>query len=92
LTVKDSLRAKLTENFSPSSLTIEDQSQRHTGHAGARSGGETHFRVVIIAEAFEGLSKIERQRAVYRVLQDELRGPVHALSLIVLAPSEAGNL
>jgi BolA protein len=54
--------------------------------------GETHFQVRIVAAAFEGLSRVERQRRVYSALKDELAGPVHALSLSALTPSEAPPL
>ena len=52
--------------------------------------GETHFRVRIVSEAFNGLSHVERQRKIYAVLEDELAGPVHALALTTLTPDEAG--
>jgi BolA protein len=68
---------------------IEDESARHAGHAGARPEGETHFRVRIVSGAFEGLSRVERQRKVHAVLKVELVGRVHALSLTTLTPDEA---
>ena len=90
--VADSIRQKLTAAFAPQSLDVVDESHRHAGHAGATrddgSQGETHFRVRLVSAAFEGISRVERQRRVYAALADELRGPVHALSLTVLAPSE----
>src|SRR3984957_6458260 len=88
--VAESLRAKLSAAFSPTSLTIDDQSARHAGHAGAREGGESHFNVVIEAAAFEGLNRVQRQRAVLAALAEELAGPVHALSISARAPGEAG--
>jgi BolA protein len=83
------LRNKLTAAFAPSRLEIEDDSARHAGHAGAGSGGESHFTVVIEAAAFEGASRVQRQRMVYGALAEELSGPVHALSLKARAPGEA---
>ncbi|HEY1425220.1 MAG TPA: BolA family protein [Caulobacteraceae bacterium] len=88
--VAESLRAKLTAAFSPSSLQIDDESARHAGHAGARAGGESHFNVLIEAAAFEGVPRVARQRMVYAALADELAGPVHALSVKALAPGERG--
>jgi BolA family transcriptional regulator, general stress-responsive regulator len=82
------LRDKLTDAFQPIRLEITDDSDRHAGHAGAREGGESHFTVLIEAAAFAGQPKVARQRMVYRVLADELAGPVHALSLKALAPGE----
>ena len=82
------IREKLAAAFAPDELAIEDESARHAGHSGARPGGETHFRVRIVARAFEGLGRVEHQRRVYAVLADELKDRVHALALTVLAPSE----
>ena len=86
--VADRIRAKLTDALAPSRLTLHDESHRHAGHAGARPEGETHFRVEIVAAAFAGKSRIARQRLVYAVLAEELAGPVHALSVVTLAPNE----
>jgi BolA protein len=88
--VADSLTRKLSAAFSPSRLQVDDDSGRHSGHAGARDGGESHFNVTIEAEAFAGVSRVQRQRMVYAALADELAGPVHALSVKALAPGEGG--
>jgi BolA protein len=82
------LRRRLTEAFAPQRLEIVDESHRHAGHAGARPGGETHFRVTVAAAAFVGQNRLARQRAVYAVLAEELAGGVHALSLTALTPDE----
>ena len=84
----EAIQHKLTEAFSPSRLEIEDDSARHAGHAGASTSGESHFNVVIQAQAFEGAPKVARQRMVYRTLAEELAGPLHALSVKALAPGE----
>lgn len=89
-TVAETIRRKLDYAFAPLRLDIVDESHRHAGHAGARPEGETHFRVEIVAAAFSGKSRLERQRLVYGALTEELAGPVHALSLATLAPDEAG--
>jgi len=86
--VADTLRTKLTAAFSPARLEIIDDSHRHAGHAGARPEGETHFNVTIVAEAFAGKSRVERQRLVYAALAQELRERVHALQLSTLTPDE----
>jgi BolA protein len=84
----ETIHDKLVAAFAPTRLEIEDDSARHAGHAGASAGGESHFNVVIEAQAFEGAAKVARQRMVYRALADELAGPVHALSVKALAPGE----
>jgi BolA protein len=86
--ISEAIRLKLTTAFQPSRLEIADDSSRHAGHAGARAGGESHFDVVIEAEAFRGASRVARQRLVYRTLAEELAGPVHALTVKALAPGE----
>ena len=88
--VIEAIRTKLSTAFSPARLEVEDDSARHHGHAGATPGGESHFNVVIEARIFEGMGRVQRQRAVYGALAEELAGPVHALSLKALAPGETG--
>ena len=83
--------AKLRAAFSPARLVIIDESHKHHGHAGWREGGETHFRVEIVAAAFRDVPRIERQRLVCRALADELAGGVHALALHALAPDEQSS-
>lgn len=86
--VAETIRRKLQSAFQPERLEVIDQSAQHAGHAGAHEGGESHFDVVIQSVAFEGRSRVLRQRDVYAVLKDELAGPVHALSVKALAPNE----
>ncbi|MCH8182493.1 MAG: BolA family transcriptional regulator [Proteobacteria bacterium] len=87
--VKDTIQAKLEAGLSPESIEIVDESDLHAGHAGAREGGESHFRVAVVSGEFAGKSRIERQRLVYALLAAEMAGPVHALSLTTLAPGES---
>ncbi|HVK42344.1 MAG TPA: BolA family protein [Phenylobacterium sp.] len=84
----ETIHDKLTAAFSPTRLEIQDDSDRHAGHAGATPGGESHFNVLIEAQAFAGTSKVVRQRLIHKALSDELAGPVHALSIKALAPGE----
>jgi BolA protein len=88
--VTQAIRDKLTAAFQPERLEVIDDSARHAGHSGAPEGGESHFNVVIVAEAFKGRGRVERQRAVYTALSEELAGPVHALSVKAFAPGEQG--
>ncbi|MEE9140586.1 MAG: BolA family protein [Alphaproteobacteria bacterium] len=82
------MKEKLAAAFSPVRLEVVDESHKHAGHAGARPEGETHFRIEIVSVAFEGKSRLVRQRMVHEVLAQELAGPVHALSLRTLTPAE----
>jgi len=88
MSVADTIRTKLTERFAPNRLEIEDESRRHIGHEGARTGCETHFAVTIVSGAFSGESRVARQRLVYQTLAEELATQVHALSLTTLTPDE----
>ena len=83
------IQRKLTEFLAPSALEIVDESHLHAGHAGARPEGETHFRVRVVAAAFDGKSRLERHRMIHRLLTAELAGSVHALALTTLTPGEA---
>ena len=78
---------KLHLHLRPAHLEIVDESNLHEGHAGARSGGG-HYRVTIVSESFEGLTAPQRHRLVYRVLDTEMHGVIHALSLSTLTPAE----
>jgi BolA protein len=84
------IERKLTEAFTPQSLKVLDESHQHEGHAGHRPGGETHFRVYIVAGAFKGKSRIERHRMINGILSDELAAGVHALAIHAAAPGEGG--
>lgn len=88
MAVVDQIRAKLTSGLQPLRLDVADDSHLHAGHAGAREGGESHFTVEVVSAAFEGMGRVARQRLVYDLLKDELAGPVHALALRTIAPSE----
>ena len=87
--VADTIAAKLTTIFSPTRLEVVDDSHRHHGHAGHREGGESHFNLLIEAQAFAGQGRVTRQRLIHQALADELAGPVHALSIVAKAPGEA---
>ncbi|MEO1137411.1 MAG: BolA family protein [Pseudomonadota bacterium] len=89
--VSDSIAQKLKDALTPERLEVTDESHLHAGHAGAPEGGESHFRLLIVSAAFEGLSRVARQRLVNDALRDELAGPVHALAMKTLTPDEASQ-
>ena len=86
--VVDTITDKLNRAFAPESLRVVDESEQHRGHAGHRPGGETHFRIHIVAQVFEGKSRLERHRLINQTLADELKGRVHALAIHAMAPRE----
>jgi BolA protein len=71
------------------SLDVVDESHLHAGHAGARAGGETHYRVTIASARFSGRGRVERHRMIYALLADEIAAGVHALALHTKAPEES---
>lgn len=90
------IREKLTAAFAPARIELEDDSWKHAGHhheggMDAKDGGESHFQLMIVSDAFEGQGRIARQRAVNAALRDELSGPVHALSVRALTVREAAS-
>jgi len=84
----DLITKKLTEAFAPQSLRVLDESHQHEGHAGHRPGGETHYRVYIVSEAFKGKTRLERHRMINQSLSAELAGAIHALAIHAAAPDE----
>jgi BolA protein len=89
MTMKERIEARLFEGLAPSALEIIDESHLHAGHGGAREGGETHYRIHIVAAGFAGKGKVARHRMVYALLAAEFADGVHALALQTLAPGEA---
>ena len=81
--IEANIESKLIDEFSPSRLRIDNDSKRHAGPA-----TESHFRVVIVADAFDGCNRVKRQRMVYACLNEELAGPIHALQMKCLTPDE----
>jgi BolA protein len=82
----EQLRLALQRELKPLSLDIHDDSASHAGHAGAREGG--HFRVELVAEAFQGRSQLERHKLVYAAVAPLMGRGVHALSIVARTPEE----
>lgn len=82
------LRTKLERALQPQELEIVDQSDLHRGHGGYHPQGESHFKVIVVAQAFNRSSTLQRHRQIYSLLAEELAGRVHALSITALTPQE----
>jgi BolA family transcriptional regulator, general stress-responsive regulator len=82
------IETKLAQALHPTSLKVLDDSARHAGHTGAPDGGQSHFKVEIVSAEFTGQSRLARQRRIYALLADEMKGSIHALSVIARAPGE----
>ena len=89
----DRITATLTAAFSPAVLKVTDDSAHHAGHVGARGGsGQTHYSVLLVSDAFRGMPRVARSRAVHAALADEFgdveAGGMHALALTLRTPEE----
>lgn len=82
------IEKRLTDALVPQHLAVIDDSEKHRGHAGHDARGESHFTVTVVSSAFEGQNRVARQRMVNAALADLLRDRVHALAMVVRAPSE----
>ncbi|EPZ34476.1 bola-like protein [Rozella allomycis CSF55] len=84
------MESKLTAAFKPSKLVIVDESNQHAGHAGVADAPspETHFNITIVSDEFKGKISVQRHRSVYKVLDDEFKKGLHALSLKTLTMEE----
>ena len=88
MTIGERIREKLAAALTPTRLDVVDESHMHAGHAGARVGGDSHFRVAVASVAFTGLSRVERQRKVNALLTEEFADGMHALSVTARTPEE----
>jgi BolA protein len=86
------INAALTQAFTPAIIRVEDDSGRHAGHAGAQAGGESHYNVLLVSTAFQGVGRVARSRAVHAALAAEFgpaeQGGMHALALTLRTPEE----
>jgi len=81
----------LRDAFAPIHFVLTDESGLHSGHAGAQPGGETHYRLAMVSSTFEGLSRVARQRLIYHAVCEEFDTGLHAFSLDLKTPKEAGS-
>jgi BolA protein len=78
----------LQETLHPTHLTVLDESEQHRGHGGWREGGETHFRIDIVSEAFAGKTRVARHRLINDALKGAFERGLHALAIGAKAPGE----
>ncbi len=72
----------------PLELIINDESHKHKHHQDFGGAQETHFALKIVSQAFIDKSMVARHKMVYKLLEQELKGPVHALALSTLTKDE----
>lgn len=88
MTLRDWMVETLTRELQPQSISVEDESHLHAGHAGWREGGETHFRIDVVSPAFAGKTRVERHRIVNGALAEAFSRGLHALAVKARAPGE----
>ena len=88
----DRLHTALTAAFVPVVISVQDDSAHHAGHSGAQAGGQSHYSVLLVSSAFQGVNRVARSRAVHTALAAEFgpaeQGGMHALALTLRTPEE----
>lgn len=84
MTVEQRIIKAIQEDIQPIFLDVLNESDGHN----VPKGSETHFKVVVVADKFDGVSKVKRHQEVYSVLSAELESGVHALAMHLYSPSE----
>ena len=91
MTLEQQITDKLRQHFQPEYLELLNESHMHAGPA-----TDSHFNLILVSDSFSGLSRVKRHQAIYRVLADEMAGPIHALALHLHSPQEwqkqSGNI
>ncbi len=84
MTIQAAIIDKLTKALNPTHLDVANESHMHN----VPPGSESHFRVVIVSESFDGAPLVKRHRSVNTVLADDLKTNIHALALHTYTPAE----
>lgn len=84
MTIQERIQQKLATALTPVHLDVENESRMHS----VPPGSETHFKVMVVSDAFQGLGLVDRHRRIHEVLREELAGGVHALAIRAKTPAE----
>ena len=84
MTACSDIESKLTKELDPSHLEVIDESYLHN----IEPGKESHVRIVVVSEQFEDLNLVKRHQLIYQQINEELEGPIHAISLHTFTDSE----
>jgi len=84
MTMQQMIEIKITNAITPTHLEVINESHMHN----VPPGSESHFKLVIVTNLFEGLSRVRRHQQINELLADELKGSIHALSMQTLTPNE----
>ena len=88
MSIEQRIREKLMVALRPVRLDVINESELHAGHRSSPGTGESHFRILVVSEVMRGKTRLERHRMINELLDDELKGGVHALAIKAYAPGE----
>ena len=88
MTTQDKIISILKTQLTAQHVEVTDQSSLHDGHLEAQKSGGGHYAIIVVSTRFADKNLLERHRMVYQVLQKELQGDIHALSIKALSPEE----
>lgn len=88
MSVEKQIKNKIQDCFDPVHLEVINESDKHIGHAGHDGTGESHFKLIIVSDVFDGHGRVQRQRLVNKALSEVFEAGLHALSLRLYTPSE----
>lgn len=86
--MQHALIEKLTQSLSPIHLEVRDDSHKHQGHPGVEKAENTHFYIVVVSKHFKNMSRIARQKHIFKILEKEMSTQIHALSMTLFTPEE----
>jgi BolA family transcriptional regulator, general stress-responsive regulator len=84
MTTQDTITRKIAASLTPAHLEVINESHMHN----VPPGSESHFKLVVVADAFDGMARVHRHQQVNGILAQELKGGIHALSMLTLTPDE----
>ena len=90
MTLEEQIEQALLGALDAEHIHIENESHKHKGHSGDDGSGETHFKLIVVSSAFDGLSRVQRHRLITKILHDPLK-KIHALSMETLTPLEKSS-
>lgn len=84
----DLIKRLIEENLHPSHMELINESFKHAGHAGDNGTGQTHYKLIVVSDMFEGMSRVERHKHVMLILEGAFETGLHALSLELYTPQQ----
>lgn len=86
--MEERIKQKIVENLKPDHFELINESALHAGHAGDDGSGQTHFKLIVVSEAFAEHNRIQRHRMVFSTIENLFPQGIHAFSLVALTPQE----